>query len=180
MDRLLFYQINSLAGQNLLLDNLAIFFGNNYFGYVLLLILAIVVFRNRKKYLPILIEAVTAGVIARLGIVEIFRLIWHRARPYAGNNVNLLFPHGQEYSIPSGHASFYFALSTIIYFYNKKLGIFFFASSFLICLARVFSGVHWPSDILAGAAVGIFSGWIIHIIFKKLKNKYEGNRKSRT
>ena len=44
---------------------------------------------------------------------------------------------------------------------NKKAGIFFFLASFLIGLARVFSGIHWPSDILVGALVGILSAYLL-------------------
>ena len=54
-----------------------------------------------------------------------------------------------------------------VHFYNKKIGLLFFIVSFLICISRVFCGIHWPLDILAGAIVGIFSGWLIIKIFKK-------------
>jgi undecaprenyl-diphosphatase len=73
-----------------------------------------------------------------------------------------------EQSFPSGHASFAFGLATIVYFYNKKWGIAFFVMAILISTARVFTGVHWPSDILAGATVGIFSGWLINKLFNKI------------
>src|SRR3989344_1192804 len=74
----------------------------------------------------------------------------------------------EKTAFPSGHASFYFALSTIIYGYNKKAGILFFIGSFLIVLARVFVGLHWPSDILAGAILGIIMGIILNKLFKKI------------
>ena len=81
--------------------------------------------------------------------------------------MNLLLSHEATSSFPSGHAAFYFALSTIIYFYNKKAGLLFLFASFLISISRVFVGIHWPFDIFAGAIVGIFSGWIILKISKK-------------
>jgi len=99
-------------------------------------------------------------------IVELIRWIWQRPRPFVQNNVNLLLTHNAS-AFPSGHAAFFFAVSTIVYFYNKKAGILFFIASFLICLARVFSGIHWPLDILAGAIVGVLSGWVVHKILKK-------------
>src|SRR3989344_2698174 len=55
----------------------------------------------------------------------------------------------------------------IVFFYNRKLGIFFYISSFLIGLGRVFVGIHWPSDILIGAITGALVGVIFHYIFRK-------------
>jgi len=69
-------------------------------------------------------------------------------------------------SFPSGHAIFFFALSTVIYSFNKKLGIFFLAFSTLMSIARIFVGVHWPSDILAGAILGTIIGVIIKWVYK--------------
>ncbi|MCD6115278.1 phosphatase PAP2 family protein, partial [bacterium] len=55
------------------------------------------------------------------------------------------------------------------YFYNKKLGIFFFLVSFLMGTSRIYCGLHWPSDILVGAVVGVFVGWLFVELFKKIK-----------
>ena len=111
-------------------------------------------------------QALVSAAFARVVIVALIRWIWPRPRPFIENNVNLLLTHNSS-AFPSGHAAFFFALSTVIYFYNKKFGILFFLASFLICISRVFVGIHWPLDILAGAVVGIFSGWLIHKIAKK-------------
>jgi len=113
-----------------------------------------------------IIETIISAVLARFVIVELIRWVWQRPRPFVQNNVNLLLTHNAS-AFPSGHAAFFFAVSTIVYFYNKKAGILFFIASFLICLARVFSGIHWPLDILAGAIVGVLSGWVVHKILKK-------------
>jgi undecaprenyl-diphosphatase len=70
-------------------------------------------------------------------------------------------------SFPSGHAAIFFAIATAVYLYNKKLGIWFFVVAILMGMARIFVGVHWPSDILGGAVIGIISGIIVGKIFKK-------------
>jgi undecaprenyl-diphosphatase len=56
-----------------------------------------------------------------------------------------------------------------VYFYNKKISIWFFVAAFLIGLARVFTGVHYPLDILGGAVIGIFVGWLTLVIYKKIE-----------
>lgn len=162
MDYFLFQQINDLAGRWICLDALGIFFAK-YFGYLLVVSVFIIFWRKWK----IILQAFSAAVLARFGVVELIRWFWEKPRPFVENNVNLLLERTDAASFPSGHAAFFFGLSTVVYFYNKKAGILFFIASFLISIARVFVGIHWPSDILAGVLVGIFSGWLITKIFKK-------------
>ena len=167
MDHLIFQQINNLALKNLYLDEVAIFCAN-FLGYILIGILFILLIRNFKKYYKIITQAFISGIFARFIIVEIIRFIWYRPRPFIVEPVNLLLRHSTSASFPSGHATFFFALSTLIYLYDKKTGILFLVASFLISISRVFCGIHWPFDILAGALVGILSALIIKKIFRKL------------
>lgn len=125
---------------------------------------------NFKKYWRIILEAIIAAAFTRFVLVETIRWLWFRPRPFVINSVNLLGDYNaKEASFPSGHASFYFALSTIVYFYNKKIGIIFYIASLCIVLARIFVGIHWPSDVLAGAIVGILVGLAFNKIFKDFK-----------
>ncbi len=162
LDILIFQQINGLAGKWVCLDSLGIFFAE-YLQYIL----ALFVFLLFRKNFRAIFLAFLAGVLAKFGVVGLIRLFCSRLRPFVENNVNLLIEKTDESSFPSGHAAFFFALSTIVYLYNKKAGIFFFIASFLISISRVFVGVHWPSDILAGALVGVFSGWLVAKIAKR-------------
>lgn len=167
MDIYLFNLINQFALKWFWLDVLAIILAE-FFPYLLALALIIFLLKDHKKHSKMIMEAITAAFFARFAIVSFIRWILPRARPFVNNNVNLLFEHS-GFSFPSGHAAFFFALSTIIYFYNKKIGALFFLSSILIVLARVFSGIHWPSDVLAGAIVGIISALVIKQGAKLLK-----------
>ena len=166
IDFYLFQIINNWAGQYVWLDSLGIFFAK-YFEYALVFCLFFFLVKNFKRYWPMVWQAILAGILSRLVFTEIIRWILPKARPFIDNDVNLLLTHAPTSAFPSGHAAFYFALSTIIYFYNKRAGILFFIASFLICLARVFCGIHWPLDIFAGAVIGVFSSWLIIKIFKK-------------
>lgn len=162
LDILIFQQINGWAGKSVCLDAVGIFFAK----YLEYLLIVLIIFFLRKN-LKIIFQAFLAAVLARFGVVELIRVFWSRSRPFIENNVNLLIGHENTGSFPSGHAAFYFGLSTVVYFYNKKLGIMFLIASSLVSISRVFVGVHWPSDILAGAIVGIFCGWLVIKISKK-------------
>lgn len=65
-------------------------------------------------------------------------------------------------SFPSGHTTAAFALATSYGLENKKLLIPLTAGAVLIGLSRIYLGWHYPSDVLAGAAVGIGWGIAVH------------------
>jgi undecaprenyl-diphosphatase len=114
------------------------------------------------------ILALSAGALSR-GIVEFVRFLWSRPRPFVDHEVNLLLEELNSYSFPSAHAAFFFAISTVVFCYNKKAGLVLFLISFMISGARIFGGVHWFYDILGGLLVGILSGLIMLMIAKVLK-----------
>lgn len=167
MDNYIFHLINNLALKWVWLDFLGVFFAK-YFEYFLWVAVLVIFIFNLIKKRRIVIFAALSAIVARFVIAEGIRFLWFRPRPFVVENVNLLVSQSaSEASFPSGHASFYFALSTFLYLYNKKLGIVFFVASLLVCLGRVFVGIHWPSDILFGAMVGILTALVIDRIFKK-------------
>lgn len=156
MDFYFFNLVNQFAGKWNLLDKLGIFFAS-YFEYFLIFLVFVIFARKWRMVLSIF----SAAILARFGIVELIRFVFPRARPFVENSVNLLISHETSSSFPSGHAAFYFALAFAICLYNKKIGLWFLLAAFLISFSRVFVGVHWLSDILAGALVGIFAGWLV-------------------
>ena len=58
------------------------------------------------------------------------------------------------YAFPSGHATFFMALAFAIFFSHKKVGYVFIFFAFLIGIARIIAGVHFPIDILGGFILG--------------------------
>ncbi len=152
MDRLLFETINGLSFRNNFLDFLAIFIGE-YLGYILLA--SLLFFLLYKK--EVFFQAIISGTISRFIFVFIIRALYYRERPFLQYDITPLIEHAPTASFPSGHASFFFALSTAIFIKNKKIGSLFLILSFLISISRVFSGIHFPSDIIFGAIIGVLT-----------------------
>jgi len=175
-DANIFEAINSLANHSKIIDLIGIFLAD-YLPYLLVLLLVSFLFwpkEDKIKNRAMVLVSMAAALIARYGVKNLILFFYDRPRPYVGSTfTHKLISVGADenlQSFPSGHALFFFALSAVIYSFNKKLGIFFLASSLLMSIARVFVGVHWPSDILVGAILGIITGVIIKWIYAKYKN----------
>jgi undecaprenyl-diphosphatase len=162
----LFFAINNLADHNALLDKVGIFFAT-YSGYILVAILVFIFFCKPTRINRFMaVMAVISAGISRLFVTNIIRFFDHSLRPFAVMKVTQLI-NESGYSFPSGHAAFYFALSMFVYLYNKKLGVWFFIVSFVMGVARIYAGVHWPSDILGGILVGIVTALLVNFATRK-------------
>ncbi len=174
-DTEVFKAINGLANHSRIIDLVGIFLAH-YLPYLLGVILLIFLFwpKNNSKNKIMVFIAIASAIISRFVVKTIILFFYNRPRPYitlpSAHKLISISASENLQSFPSGHAIFFFALSTVVYNFNKKLGIFFFICSILICIARVFVGVHWPSDILGGAVLGVMVGFIINWLYIKNQN----------
>ncbi|HUO75803.1 MAG TPA: phosphatase PAP2 family protein [Candidatus Paceibacterota bacterium] len=163
MDLSIFDALNMFAGHGIWTDRLIVFFGS-YLQYVIGLVFVIAVLWPVRRY-RLAIAAIASALVARLGVKTAVVLFVHRARPYVALEgiKNVLGPQlGEEFqSFPSGHAVFFFALAMAAYLYDRRLGWWLFAGATIMGVARVIGGIHWPSDILGGAVIGILTAWLM-------------------
>jgi len=168
-DTQVFFLLNNLAGQSYLIDGIIVFLAS-YLAYVTVAVFLVLVFfsqyQKRQKW-ELLLVAGASAVIARFGVAELIRFFYHRSRPFSVLPVHQLLTDS-AYAFPSGHATFFFALSTAVYFYNKKWGSGFFIASILITVSRVAAGVHYPSDIIGGAVIGVAVGYAVFYLARKI------------
>lgn len=172
IDLVLVSQLNGYANSFNFFRYIAIFFAE-YSQYVLaLLVLSLAL--SSQKWLKTIILAVVSAIVARWGVKELLLLFIHRARPFVEHTDirSLIDSPASEnlQSFPSGHAIFFFALATVIYSNDKKWGIFFFISALLMGISRVVVGVHYPTDILGGAILGVTTGVCTLFLVKQLVN----------
>ncbi len=159
LDAALVSFLHGFTGVSSALDASIIFFAE-YFPFLVGGALAVLLYRSgrsRIQQIHIFCVAVIAAVIARVGVVELIRVFYERPRPYVTLKLVPLISES-SWSFPSGHAAFFFAFAAAIYQYNKHWGNWFFVAAISISLARIASGVHYPSDILGGALAGIIIG----------------------
>lgn len=109
----------------------------------------------------------TVTALLGTGIILLLHSLYSRARPYVDHVVTKLVDQG-GLSFPSIHSSIFFSLALIVYGFNKKLSILFFVGAFVITIARVTSGIHYPSDILGGFSVALISVTLGRYAYKKL------------
>lgn len=140
-------------------DALITFFAS-YSPYVLGVLTVVFAFWHRPNLRTVVLATLTAGV-ARLTLKPLILLFVHRARPY-----------GTEFdSFPSGHALFFFAFATVVYRHDKRWGWMFFIGAALMGVARVVGDIHWPTDVLGGALIGILVGWLVDYCYARFCHK---------
>lgn len=94
-----------------------------------------------------------------------------RTRPYYVLDYTPLIPPVGDPSFPSGHTSASFAAATAIYCINKKWGIAAYLLAAVMGFSRLYLGVHFPTDVLFGAVVGMVAAKIVVYIFWKCRKK---------
>ncbi len=179
----IFRFLNSFSLQNIFLDKVIIFLAST-FGVILIIFSVLFLFfykypkwdkenalilakRRVKEILFIFGSAVLAWVA-----VEILKSLFAIPRPFlALKDVHLLFAHGGNDSFPSGHAAFFSSLATSIYFYHKKIGVWFFFGAVIIGVSRVMAGVHFPVDILGGFILGVGLTLILKKIWRYFRRE---------
>ncbi|XMB72467.1 phosphatase PAP2 family protein [Mycoplasmatota bacterium WC30] len=119
-------------------------------------------------------ERIGLTVFVSLGLNSVLKLIFMRPRPFmVDNNITNLRPEtSQGYSFPSGHtqtaATSYFSL---YYFFKKHwLLVVAIIITVLVAISRMYIGVHYFTDVLAGAALGIGIPYLMVKVFEKVKN----------
>jgi len=111
--------------------------------------------------------------------VKGFKFVFERFRPSHNPElegmVHLVHGYtGGKYGFVSSHAanSFGLAAFTSLLFRNKKFTWFIFIWAIIVSYSRIYLGVHYPGDILGGAALGILLGYLVFYLYNWIGNRY--------
>jgi len=131
------------------------FSGNTWFAPVLVLGAAALIWKGgRRGLLCVLLLALVVGVGDGL-ICNTIKHAVGRPRPFAAlEGVRCLVGKSGSGSMPSAHATNWFAATMVAFICYRRSVRFMLPIALLVSLSRVYNGVHYPSDILAGAILG--------------------------
>jgi len=101
-----------------------------------------------------------SAVATVYGASELIGLAWRRERPFVHlDRVEELLAHAPHRSFPSRHVASGLAMATIARPRHPKTGQIMAGLAWLLGLSRVAAGLHYPSDVLAGAVLGLSVGY---------------------
>jgi undecaprenyl-diphosphatase len=133
-------------------------------GWMLLgLLPALFLAKWRREALAILaaltlLSAVVAGTKALTCRVRPCHAVpWARA---------LRFAVPSDHSFPSGHAAGSFAFAFFVLAFHRRAGVWLVALASAVAWSRVALGVHYPSDVVAGAILGSWFGWLTARLYR--------------
>ena len=156
----IFFFIN-LRMSNRILDYLmplATYLGSGETIFFIALALLAVFIRDQKKRKAAVL--LFAGLTLSYYFVYFLKNLIARPRPFeAMEGVRLLFRAG-GFSFPSAHAAQAFMAAAVLSRFFR-MSVLFFAVACIVAFSRVYIGVHYPSDVLAGALLGSAIGYAL-------------------
>lgn len=152
-------------------DNLVIFCAQ-YLPFLILGVAIVFLLRLEK---PRRVSAVTLFLVAS-GIAFIVDKMFNRLvespRPFMVNDIVPLFSHSADNGFPSEHVLFAIVVASVVFAYNRKLGIILAILGLVVGLARVIANVHHPIDVIGGIGIALASSFFAHRVLSLQKVKY--------
>jgi undecaprenyl-diphosphatase len=162
IDTQIFYFIN-ITLQNTLFDWLMPFITEKTHWFpVWGVVIILLVWKGGREGRIILVFIIPLIFLSDQLSSSVLKPFFARPRPcIALDNVHLLLNRKTSFSFPSSHAVNFFALATYFgYFYRKYLWYFIIIAA-MVAYSRVYVGVHYPFDLIAGAGIGAACAFVI-------------------
>lgn len=137
--------------------------GNGVFAFVLALFFYITVDK-------LLAYETVLGTLTLWLAVEVLKIIIRRKRPFSGlaeDDIRIVGSKARGHSFPSGHTSQAFFIATLLFqrfHFGLITGLTLYALALLVGITRIYLGMHYPRDVLAGSILGIAWGMIGAIV----------------
>lgn len=189
LDTRLFFAINNLAGRSSVVDQTFIFFA--LWGIVVFVVLLVGYFFISRRIFWFTLLSV---ILSRGILTELIRLIFPRERPFVvlDGVRQLVEKSAEEPAFPSGHSAIFFAIAFAVHLsalpigrqadkagkagnlagllFNKRIGGILIVLALFFAFTRIYTGIHFPLDIIGGALVSFASVWVIRKYLFRNKN----------
>lgn len=143
--------------------------GNAGIIWIVLAVVLLILPKTRKAGIIVAAALLMDLILCNL----ILKNLVARVRPYDVNTaIAILIKKPLDFSFPSGHTAASFAAMTALFLAKmKKAWIAALILAVLIAFSRLYFYVHYPTDVLGGAVVGILSGIIGYAIVEKIDKR---------
>lgn len=142
----------------------------NWVFPILLLLLFLGIKGGKRGKITLLLLIIALSITDSL-CAQVLKPLFERVRPSHLNieGINLLVSKGGKWSMPSNHAANMFALSVVLSYFYQKTSLAIYSLALLIAFSRVYVGVHFPGDVIAGAFIGYITSWLALTLWVILK-----------
>lgn len=149
--------------------------GNAGILWIGLTVLMMIFRKTRRAGVVSVISIVLSFTVANL----ILKPLVARTRPYEFiEGLRLIIEVQKDKSFPSGHATNALAVAWVMFrMLDKKYGLPALLLALVICWTRLYVGVHYPTDVLAGMLIGIASAEAAMRIVAILRRRFPGFRR---
>lgn len=160
LDEAIFLRINGWVGTVPALDHLVGWLVSDYLASTVLGFSLVVLWlvggddETRMRRQVGVLVALTGMALASW-LVFVSNGIFFRDRPFVDLDVNLLFYEPSDSSMPANSAAAFFGLASAVWWFNRRAGMALLAVAGLHAFLRVYAGVHFPSDVVVGALIGV-------------------------
>ena len=168
LDREIVLWLNQWAGRSGFLDGLEKLVVSDYFVPVSVSLCLLALWfvgrdpRTRDSNQRAVITALIAVGLANLLVLALNHYLF-RPRPFVEYELTMLFYEPTDSSFPSNPAVVAFAMACGVWSGNRRVGACLFAMASLWGLSRVYAGLFYPSDIAAGALIGMSTAYMVAI-----------------
>ncbi len=143
--------------------------------WVVLSIVLLVINKTRKVGAASAVSLILTFVVVNVGIKNLVA----RTRPYEViDGLVSLVGKQSDFSFPSGHSAHAFAVGVVILIMMpRKIGVPIFVISVLMAFSRLYVGVHYPTDVIAGAFLGTLMALVGVYVVNKICDKWHERNK---
>ncbi len=168
LDRQIFFWINHMP-HTMITDTVAKFFSLiGSIGFIWIVIGIVLFMKEVRKHHMFFVPILCAGGLSYVLVEWIIKPFVGRIRPTVEMGSIIVGELKTDYSFPSGHATIAYAMAVVLSSYEPRLKWIFYALAFAIAVSRVYIGVHYPIDIIAGGVLG----WGIGVCMRWGRKKF--------
>lgn len=159
--------INVQALHYPLLDNIMIFFAE-YVQYTFVLLILVLWLLNKSNYRVIAFQAMFSFTVA-YSINRLIELFIFRERPFISHEIIQLVEHSANSSFPSDHATSAVVIAFTLWLSSHSYRYIWVFLALGVAFSRIWVGVHYPFDVVAGIFNGVMVALFTHNFLFKLK-----------